>query len=328
MKRQVVEVMAALLRFTGIHSEEGKATTLNELRRISVYVFFLSYGFLGTTMFSIKNGGEFYNFVIPTAYIGALTVLMTGVLCLFHNKKRIYRMLKHLDDNVFTYSDEVNIQPKYTWLFDEKNIITKFILVMCYEITGYIFVCGSPFMGYFVTGHMKPEIYPGWTPWTVNGTVTFWMTYVSQVCVVTTSLWGYYITLTYVLFIIIEFIKQYKRLVVAVSTINLRAERSLLEKLNFSNAFNESALGDITFQRANFHHSDIKKEHIVLYNRLVRENIIMCVKHHQMLKKTFNLFKPWFTVAFSIELGACMSTYALVFYCLLEVGSLVFLLKS
>lgn len=286
MKRQAVEIMAGLLRFTGINSEENRSTSLNEFKRISVYVFFLSYGYLGTTMFSIKNAGEFYNFVIPTAYIGALTVLMTGVLCLFHNKRKIFRMLKRLDDNVFIYPDENNIRPKYTWLFDEKNIIIKFTLVMCYEITGYIFVCGSPFMGYFVSGRMKPEIYPGWTPWTVNGTVTFWSTYVSQVCVVTTSLWGYYITLTYVLFIIIEFLKQYKRLVVALCTINQRAEQALLLKLNFSGDLKRPAAKyHGSFHPINFNHSDIKTEYVTLYNNLVRENIVMCLKHYQMLRK-------------------------------------------
>lgn len=279
--------MVAILGFTGINVKDNKPLSLPELGKISFYVLCLSYGYLGTIMFSVTNFGEFYNFVIPAAYIGALTVLMSGVLSLYFNKKKIYHLLKFMDDNVFIYPDEKSIYPKYSWLFSERNIVTKFILVMGYEITGYIFVCGSPFMGYFVNGHMKPYIYPAWTPWKVNGTTSFWVTYASQVVVVTTSLWGYYLTLTYILFILIEFIKQYKRLAEAVSTISQRAESSLVNEFGYAelNKYPKRVDQHIFQYNVNSNNSDIKREYVVMYNKRVRENIIMCVQHHQRLKK-------------------------------------------
>lgn len=282
MKRKGTYLLVRLLDGTGITLYENLE---NPNHRIKIYAVTVLYGIFTMSMFSVINRDDFYNLVTPAAYVAALTILLCGVLGLYHNKNKIRTMLELMDGYIFTYSDEHLIKVEYGWVLDEKNIVTIFVIVLTYELVGYISACFSPFISLALYGKIKTYIYPAYTPWTIDGFTSSAATYFSQLYVATFSIWGYYVNTMYMLFILIEFLRQYKRLATALATIRYRTGKHIMDTVSAGDIQVEQETKEDLLEYVNFKNSNVKQQYKDMFNEIYQQKLKQCIQHHQILTK-------------------------------------------
>ncbi|XP_065224349.1 uncharacterized protein LOC135848377 [Planococcus citri] len=288
MRRDLLQLVATLLTDTGVNIlHENDQWSI--WRFIILFTSFLSAG-LSTTAFCLINTNDFYAFANPAPYIAAATNVLNSAYLLLHYKNIISEILFEMDQNCYTYPDEHLLQIEYPWYLQESNI--KLIMgVMKYAIFNVVLMVSLPVFGELVYyGRIKTFIYPFWAPWKVDSLRSELMTFVLQFTQACSAVWLNYVVSIFLFFIVIEFMRQYQRLISAVSSLEHR-----------------------TLQQV------VKEE---CFDRALRENIMHCVRHHQILHKNFERFKIWFSMLFSVELAMSFITFALALLVMINASSL------
>lgn len=264
MKRNSVRIICSFLDLTGINVKEGQYSS-KQFFRLCTVLFLLLCTHLSLVAYAYINRSEFQESINTVAYTGSTVLLPVVVLKFVHTREGLKRLLESIDQNVFTYSDEANIEVRYDWLQDERNTLKVYGYVLCYQFFGFALAGISPIVGY-VSGNTKTFLlYPGWTPWTINGFGTFAVTYFFQSLTAGCVFWIYYLTQMYIIFVISEFLRQYRRLCRALSSIDRRTQK-LLQSARIS--IPASELGR-------------KLE----YGDAFANQLRQCARHHQLLVK-------------------------------------------
>lgn len=262
MKRLSVRLMINLLDMTGIRLYEG--TFFEKYVRLFAISFSLCYTGFSISMYSIIHRENFNEFVITISYLFSTIFLLTTIVSLFTSKSKIRVLLERIDDNIYTYTQEKDIEVAYSWILDEKNTRKINALIFLYQLFGFALAGISPVLGYLFGIENQFMIYPAWMPLAKKGFLPYIGMLVIQLITAGSVFWGYYLLQVYVAFMVIELLRQHKRLKAALTSLSTRCELEVL--------------------RANAQQDGINNPH-VWYVKLFKENLIQCIQHHQLLVK-------------------------------------------
>lgn len=259
MNREPVRIMRAILDLTGINVIH-RLYTRDQFLRLCTVLSLLLCTHLSLVTYAYLNRDEFQESIATVAYTGSTILLPVVVLRFVHTRHHLKLLLESIDQNVFAYSDEANIEVTYNWLLQEGNTLKVYGSVLCYQSFGFALAGISPFVGYVLGNQKTFLLYPGWTPWKINGLGSFAVTYLYQCLTAGCVFWIYYLTQMYVIFVITEFLRQYRRLGRALSTIDRRTG-SLL---------NRTVLEDEGRPRS---------------EDVFADQLRQCIRHHQLLNR-------------------------------------------
>lgn len=246
--------------------------------RVYICELILGYGMYSTLLFSYYSFGDFYSFVVPVAYFVCLLLVFINVWWLHNRRAEIHYLLMQIKKNIFEYPDESYFYNMYNGWLCEKNYQKLRNLILLLEISGFIFAGSSPLIGYFVTGQMRTFIYPGWISWTVDTPLKYIGTYCLQATVASTVFWVYYMTQVYISFILVEFLRQFKKLNEAIISLHARTVESVeMHLASQSNKLECDNCADIA------PHVETSAMYKDMYDRIFHTNLITCVEHHQHL---------------------------------------------
>ncbi|CAG7815723.1 unnamed protein product [Allacma fusca] len=160
-------------------------------------------------------------------------------------------MLFEMDRNCYTYPDEHLLRFGYPWYLQEASIIHMMKILKCCLYTANVMITLPVFVELMYYGRITTFLYPCWTPWKLDSLRSQILTFGFQVLQGCYSVYLTRVVSTFSLFTVVEFMRQYHRLMAAVSSLEHR-----------------------TLQK------DVKA---VRVDRGLRENIIHCIRHHQIL---------------------------------------------
>ena len=249
MRRKLLCFVTALLRDTGIEIQ-------NQNRNYNIWKFIISFILVSLTNFmycciSAMNINDFYKFITPIPYIAGTTILQSGIYLIYHYRNIIGEIFQNMDNNLYVYPDEDSLQIDYSWYLQEENI-TVIMTATKLSFFGFLFLITVPTIGEIIYyGRIKTFLTPYWTPWNVDSLqkdiALFLLQYIEAICAV----WFNYVTIVFLFVIIIEFVRQYRRLIVAITSLRYR--------------------------------TSLKMENATWFHRELRDNIIHCIRHHQVL---------------------------------------------
>lgn len=231
-------------------------------------------------MFGITNRKYFEEAIIIAAFLGSMIIIDIAIPDTLRNKYKIRKFLKKMDKNIFTYSDEVDICVMYDEFMEDDYSWKLTTLVFCYVCFGFSLSGVSPFIGLYLTGRFKAVIYPAWYPWKEDNLVAYTVSYFVQMYTSTCVFWSYFLFQMYAIHVLIEFLRQYRRLCTALKTIGDRTERCFLKRILVDGG-NISGNVDLI----NYTHSGFSDSQRKIFNDIYREKLIDCVLHHQQLLK-------------------------------------------
>ncbi|XP_065224756.1 uncharacterized protein LOC135848719 [Planococcus citri] len=110
------------------------------------------------------------------------------------------------------------------------------------------------------------------------------------------ALWFNYVFMTFLFISVAEFTRQYQRLIFVVESLEVRSSQQVVEGGRF--------------------------------DEILKQNIIHCIRHHQILLKNFRLFEIWFSMVFSIDLAVSVVAITFALYFAINVSSLSQLLNG
>lgn len=276
--RRLVKIILWPMSFIGVNSMQSDS--LQNYIRIASCCLVHVYGMYGTFSFSYHSNDDFYNCVIPIAYGTCLIMVFFAVLFLQKYKCKVRQLLCSINDHVFTYPDEERLKMEYSgWLSEDAYGKMQF-WILFYEIFGFMLATVSPFVGYFFIGELRTFIYPAYTPWKVDSAFVYILTYFFQSCVASSVFWVYYVLQIYFMFVLTEFLRQFRKLNRAVRTLNERTCCDVFTPVTGGNVADERRA---QLKRVHFIRQEMNRSLETRYNQVYREKLIVCIKHHQKL---------------------------------------------
>lgn len=256
----MIYYVTTLIDESGIKVSKEHLEDTKTWRLIITAIFLLSGG-LSTVMFSILNYNDFYKFVSPVPCTAAIVISSCGTLIIFVYRNKISDMLYAMDTNLYTYPDENRLNMRYSWYLEEGKVTNIMTGVLCIEIFS-VFVIFIPIIGEVIMyRRISTFVYPAWTPWKVDDLrselIMAGMQMIQSFC----GLWFYHIVVMATSLAVFEFLRQYERLTTACVSLKRRTDEK-------SKAAKKT----------------------VEYDVLMRENIVHCIKHHQILHKFVLIF--------------------------------------
>lgn len=246
--------------FTGFNIK-GDRYSLNQFFRLCTVLFLLLCTHLSLVTYAYINRSKFQESINTVAYTGGTILLIAVVLKFIHARQDLKFLIECIDNNMFTYSDEANIEVHYDWLLDECNTLKVYGSALCYQSFGFTLAGISPFIGYMLGNKETFLLYPGWTPWTINDFGSFAITYFYQSLTAGCVFWIYYLAQMYIIFVISEFLRQYRRLGRALSTIDRRTWKLLVGRSILESGWRPK------------------------YGDVFANQLCECIVHHQILVK-------------------------------------------
>lgn len=224
---------------------------------------------------AFQNSDRLINVIFPLCYLFLMVLTFIDLIAFAYRTKDIHLLLKYMDQNMYTYSDEERIKPLYHWLEGDENLLRVIIYVWWFGV----FICAciviSPLVQLLFIGKVVIFMYPGWIPWKIDTPIPFVCAFIIQTNIFIVGCIIISLTTTFPLCVMIEFQRQSKRLCVALRTITDRAKESTLNEIKIS-----SFIGGYSY------HLHISGERYKTnYNRRLKINIISCIRHYQMLFK-------------------------------------------
>lgn len=279
-------------------------------------------------MSAITNTDTIYDIVFPASHTLVLTGIITNLICLFCKRKNIRLLLDHMDRHMYIYSDESVIEPEYAWIEKDDNMVRTLMGICSYNIFIGLCMSVSPLVQLLVMGKVDILVYPGWIPWRIDKTTPFVITYIMHICMAAMCILAFDLLCVFPLLIAFEFRRQRKRLCAALATIEIRTQKRI------PNVCNDG------------------KCHAHRYNAVLEDNIIECIRHHQMLielvhirrtwhsnklhrmnlsyanlasfpiYRTFKILQSWWAIVFSMQLAGSIVNFTLSVFTLMEVSQL------
>lgn len=255
MKRKITNFLLWLLERAGIGIIPENPIKKLCIRIIILFVLITS--LFTMLLFVLKISSKMQDIALMVCYMLSVLIGISGYLSIHLKTETIRELLHTLDNNVFTYTDEAELQPKYIWILEEENMIFVGKILGCYTILNGGLACVMAALFFVLSDQELMIVYPGVLPWNTNAT-----NFSFQVVLSLTSVSIYYIRWISCLIFNFEFERQFERLCYALNTMNKRSgivEEVCNEKVNKPR--------DPYFQMENF-----------------RMKLTECIHHHQKLR--------------------------------------------
>lgn len=257
MKRKLIHYVASFIHNSGIpvltHQPQHYCSHKSRIILLAAFNYFLAIIF--TSIYAIKNRDDFYKFINPIPYVAIISITLGTFFPIFHHQRSLSELFFNMDDNMYTYPDEDQLPIIYNkWYLQEDNIILVLKAVQSFYFGGILLRSLPTFVQLFYSGSTETFLYPGWMPWPMEGQHWQLLTLVFQLGQGLCGIWCFNLVVLSIITPVFEFLRQYKRLEVAVGSLGSRTEMT----------------------------SDGNKRKA---EQVLRENIIHCIKHHQILYK-------------------------------------------
>ena len=247
------------------HYRNNNQNRFNIWKLVTFYILLLTVD-ISTCMVSVTNYTDFNIFLTPAPFTAAATTLLGCMHVIYYHRKCIDEMLHQLATNVYQYPDEHLIQHiinhrKQKWFLQEDVIL---MIARTSKYGHWIFliaICVPTFVELMYHHRIKTFLYPCWTPWQLDTLTVELSTVIFQAVQASGGVWFNYVLTGFIFIVVIEFVKQYERLIVAVSSLKFRTTK-------------------FTSRRRNVTGIEIKS-----YEQQMQDNIVHCIRHHQMLHR-------------------------------------------
>lgn len=255
MKRKLIHYVASLIHNSGIPilTLESQHYYLQKTGLLLLATFNYSLVTIFAGFYTIKNRDDFNKFINPIPYVAVVSIVLGSFFSIFFHKRPLSELLFQMDDNMYTYPDEDQLPINYNkWYLREDKIILLLKTIQGLHF-GSIFVRGFPnFVHFFYSGSIENFLYPALMPWPMTG--RYWQLFILlfQLSQILCGIWCFNLVTLSIITPGFEFFRQHKRLEVAVA--------SLWSRTNITSEGNKREV-----------------------QRVMRENIIHCIKHHQIL---------------------------------------------
>lgn len=251
MNRKLIQFVTSLLTNTGIN-------ILNSDDIYLVWRFIISFGVVSLAnilccMVTITHTDNFYDFITPIPYIAGITIQQTGIYFIFHHRQIISEMIHEMDQYFYTYPDEDSFGIEYVWYLQEENITTLMTITKLISFSVFFIMSAPIFAELLYFGRIKTILFPMWTPWKMDNLMAELSVFLIEAVEGFFGLWIHFVTMVFLVAVAIEFQRQYRRLTSAVKSLEIRSSAQSSEQKCF--------------------------------DRALRENIINCIRHHQILHK-------------------------------------------
>lgn len=260
MKREVIRFAARLINESGINM-------LNEPRRskkwrVLILILMIFVGLLSVSMSTINNFGNFKEFIKTISWVGAATLILSKILVTIYCENALSEILHQMDRHIYIYPDEGLLNVQYEWYLEEKNIVKILHYVCVTHIVAVVMYCLPHFAEFVLFKQFRHQLYPGWTPWKLDNQTALRFTVLLQILEGISATWCLCFTLVFTIVVVLEFLRQFKRLRYAIGTLKQRTLMVLPKNTM------------VTQTKRN-----------LMCDRIIGENIVNCFKHHRMLRK-------------------------------------------
>lgn len=274
------EIINTTLDVIGIHTDKEKI--LKFPKRFSIFVCILCSGTFSTAMYAALNATRSDEAIKVAAYFGGLSLLNSCIPYLWSRRQNMQTFITSVKNNVYTYTDECEIPVQYHWILQKKYSLKILLSVIVFIGFGFVVAGMSPVYGFYMTGRISP-VYPAWYPWKQTTAHGFAMTIFTQLvtCFVVCSC---YFSIEFILvFSVVEFLRQHKKLSSAIATIRSRTDKCVAQQILLENGTTplEDLLKEMHF--VNYKTSSFQISVRMKYNKAFGEKAIECVKHYQKL---------------------------------------------
>lgn len=279
MNRKVTHFLATCMQNIGIDIDNEKTNNKFYYTRILVGIAMLLF-FFSVTTFAIKNRDEPKKVVLASAHLLPGITIAANYLYAQLTTKRIRNLLRNIDANIFVYTNEGKITPPYSPLMKEKNILLLFRIILVYMTVSLTLYLLSSILAHYITGPqpMNTVIIPLWLPFQSKiGSFLFQLTFIPAFGV------SLYLKWIFTLFMNFEYERQCTRLCVALTTLEYRSLTDMQRCVQKSGAHASS--GESTampLDKLNRMCRTVQRYRNA-YHKIVRENLIQCIQHHQRL---------------------------------------------
>lgn len=265
MKRQLTKHLVAILSATGIGiSSENR---IRQLCTKTVILFSLACCFFSEIFYGIDkiNTGTRHDVIFVVCFIIINFITTFGFISFQFKLKDLQELLQILDGNIFTYTDETEIAPDYKWSCKEENMKRVSLFFAGYFFVSCFFSNVACLAGYALTRNLI-LIYPAKLPWDSAG-----LNYGLQMWVSVLAAWTLYTRWSFSILISFEFERQCKRMCTALETVERRSREE-------AGVYEDGA----SYMSAKWNESQIR------YYKILRGNIVQCIRHHQAFKRYWN----------------------------------------
>lgn len=257
MKRSLTRNLSLILEISGVEINAHKSKKMLAGRIICT--FGMLYAIFVVSLYMVYNRDNMLDILTGTYYIIFAIATLLANLCFYHKSREISHLLQTVDTNIFTYVQEPNIEPNYSWILREENVLFFPILLLVYFVANSTVLGGICILRLTIGGEQVVSLFPAATPWdslTVN--------FCSQAFIVYLVAWSNYLRWVFLFVMSLEFERQCKRLCTALETAKQRSSEKRRD-----------------IPRSQFGGQGDRKRDFQLFE----QNLMQCVRHHQKLKQ-------------------------------------------
>lgn len=254
MKREITKHLAAIFEIMGISIYPEGHT--RKLVTSIIITLFMVMALCMVLMYMSIHRHAFQDVAIATCCLSSCINSILAYLNLRFKSEAIRQLLTAMDDDIFTYSDELAIVPNYKWTSRDRNMKIVSLTIFIYQHSLMAFLCVTSVIQVLFVDVETAFLYPARAPW--NSLLLDWLAQSTSCLAVCIS---HSLTYIFMLTLSFEFERQSKRLRTTLATAELRARAQ-------SNAYGIS--------RSN---SELE----VRYIRFLERNFTQCIKHYQNL---------------------------------------------
>lgn len=263
-----------------INVEEANEQRLN-IPKALMLVFSPAFpGTLTILMNIYINRNKLDDVILNATFIGACVVLIISSFALYYKKDVLKQLIQQLIETSCADLGSEDSQQYTLWALQEKNYI-KFCFLIFVTLT-FLFSLAAlnPLCEFMVTGELSTYMYPAWYPWSDESVIGLTLILIFQLWTLVVTFWIYFSQLLILIFLLIEFLRQYERLRNALVTAEGRAINQMFELFSHIPLPLRGNAAYINYRTFRFQmcYKDA-------YNKFYKEEITKCIKHHQQLTK-------------------------------------------
>lgn len=276
MEKKLIKYLLVFLYGTGIAIPRGKR--MKRIIIIPIFTFSLLCLLLTITMYIFERREHLQDVVVGFSYLFSCVNCFCSYCIFVHEDQKIRRLLEIIDNGIFTYANEEEIKPNYTWIAKEHNMIRVSLFVSGFVFSNMVLVTLGGIIRLIFTDEQMFLIIPGWVPWdsrVLNFCIQVYLSYLNT--------FMYTLKWSFSLIISFEFKRQCELLCEALGTVEGRTKsEAQMRESSIDSVLMEQIpttfMGQNSEKWENF---QIKKREM----KILRRNIVECIQHHQNVKK-------------------------------------------
>lgn len=231
--------------------------------------------FVQLSVFPLLKGKHISTMLIPVLSVGVIAVILVDLTYIYARREQIASLLRKLD-SVYSYRDRHTLdEASLTGPINRSHATQVNSLLFAYYSFGCATVIILPLLRWAILNNTV-LIYPAEYPWSLSGVGPFVMTYLLQIVCSCTATFSVYLIQTFIIFVTIEFLIEFKRLRYAVKTIH---RRSMEETIRRSGHRFSGGGGDEAAIR-NLERLLIRTD---TYRNVYLDNFVNVCEHHRIL---------------------------------------------